>query len=522
MLSLDGKPLKSNTPTSRDTEGRRVTQPCPHTRTAKTRMAPNEPVEVELKLLLPEHARAALERHPALQAPCATAPETRQEHTVYFDTPLLSLAGKGLSLRVRRCGDARVQTLKSAGDGYTVAASRGEWEWRIDQDVPDLSCVAETPFGAEIAAEGASGLQPVFETDIRRTVRSLRLAGETVAEAAIDVGRVFAGEATQDVNELELELKRGAPGPLYRLALDLHATVPFIIGVESKAQRGQRLRTGKAAVAVKRGPPPLDRDGPASEAVRRIIGAAIGQLLANQPAAAAGDVEGVHQMRVGIRRLRTALALFGKHLEPYASRHFEAELKRLGQVFGNARDWDVFCTQILPDAEKDEIAKGWMELLRTPAEASRQVAHRELEEEFTRPAITALVLGMAAWLEPDDAGSPVAGDDALNRPIRKPAHALLDRMARRVARGGHPRRRSAEELHALRKALKKLRYSGDYLAAIYPPKPVKQYQKASKRLLKLLGTGTDAAMATRLAGRLCAGARSEVAPAAAALVQWNG
>jgi triphosphatase len=174
----------------------------------------------------------------------------------------------------------------------------------------------------------------------------------------------------------------------------------------------------------------------------------------------------------------------------------------------------VFCTQILPDAEKDEIAKGWVELLRTPAEASRQVAHRELEEEFTRPAITVLVLGMAAWLEPDDAGSPVAGDDALNRPIRKPAHALLDRMARRVARGGHPRRRSAEELHALRKALKKLRYSGDYLAAIYPPKPVKQYQKASKRLLKLLGTGTDAAMATRLAGRLCAGARSEVAPAA--------
>lgn len=113
MLSLDGKPLKSNTPTSRDTEGRRVTQPCPHTRTAKTRMAPNEPVEVELKLLLPAHARAALKRHRALQAPCATAPETRQEHTVYFDTPLLSLAGKGLSLRVRRCGATRVQTLKS-------------------------------------------------------------------------------------------------------------------------------------------------------------------------------------------------------------------------------------------------------------------------------------------------------------------------------------------------------------------------------------------------------------------------
>src|ERR1700736_4887658 len=99
-------------------------------------------------------------------------------------------------------------------------------------------------------------------------------------------------------------------------------------------------------------------------------------------------------MRGGIRRRRPEPALFGKHLEPCASRRFEAELKRLGQVFGNARDWDVFCTQILPDAEKVEIAKGWVELLRTPAEASRKVAHCELEKEFTRPTITALVLGM--------------------------------------------------------------------------------------------------------------------------------
>ena len=390
-----------------------------------------------------------------------------------------------------------------------MAGSRGEWEWLIDQDVPDLSCVAETPFGAEIEAEAAFRLQPVFETDIRRTVRNLRQAGETLVEAAIDVGRVFAGEKTQDISELELELKQGTPGTLYRLALDLLATVPFIISGESKAQRGQRLRTGKAPMAVKSGPPLLDWDGPVSNAVRRIIGAALGHLLANQPASTAGGIEGVHQMRVGVRRLRTVLVLFGKHLEPHALRHFDAELKRLGQVLGNARDWDVFCTQILPEAEKDENAKGWVKLLRTPAEGSRRAAHRELEEEFARPAITALMLGMAAWAEPDDAGSPMAGDDALNRPIRKLAHVLLERMARRVAKkGGDPRRRSAEQLHDLRKALKKLLYSADCLAAVDSPKRVKQHQKASKRLLMLLGAGTDAAMAGTLAMRLCAGRRA--------------
>lgn len=486
-------------------------------------MALSGPLEVELKLLLPEQARAALEQHPALQTPRATAPEVREERTAYFDTPGLGLARKGLSLRIRRNGGQRIQTLKSASDGRGVAASRGEWEWPVDQDTPDLSRIAETPFGATVAAEAAAGLQPVFETDIRRTVRDLRLCGTTLAEASIDEGRVLAGSAAQPVSELELELKSGAPGPLYRLALELHADIPFTIGSESKAQRGRRLQTGEAPKAVESDPPALDQDGPAADAVRRIINAELGHFLANQPAAAAGDVEGVHQMRVGIRRLRTALALFGRRLEPHAARRFEAELKRLGQVFGAARDWDVFCTQLLPAAEKDAGVKGWVELLHAPAEAERQAAHRELEEELRRPALTALVLGMAAWVELDDVGSTVVGSDALKRPMRKLAPALLDRMARRVAkRGGHPRRRSAEELHDLRKALKKLRYSADYVAELYPPKLVKRHQKASKRLLKLLGTGNDAAMATTMAERLCAGERSELVPAAGALAQWSG
>ena len=484
-----------------------------------TRVTIGEPVEIELKLLLSAHARAALERHPALRAPCASAPRTRHEHTVYYDTPDLSLARRGLSLRVRRHGTDRVQTLKSMGDGQAVAAVRGEWQWPVDQDAPDLSLLAETPFGTGIAA---LQLRPVFATDIRRNVRNLSLAGDSLVELAIDAGRVFAGEVTQDVSEFELELKRGAPGPLYRLALDLHATIPFLIGVESKAQRGQGLLTGKAPVAVKSGPVALDGNAPASEAVRRIIAAELGHLLANQPAASAGDVEGVHQMRGGIRRLRTVLALFGKQLEPQAALQFEAGLKRLGQVLGKARDWDVFCTQILPGASRDDIAKSWLEPLRSAAEAARRAAHREMQQEFARPAMTGLVLGLAAWLEPDDAGTAVHGDDALRRPMRKLAPTLLDRMARRVERrGGHLRKRPVEQLHDLRKALKKLGYSADCLAALYPLKQVERFQKLSRHLLVLLGKANDAAMATEFAKGLCADGRSELAPTVAALARWG-
>src|SRR5687767_9632189 len=84
---------------------------------------------------------------------------------------------------------------------------------------------------------------------------------------------------------------------------------PLTNGPASKADRGYRLRTGQAPAARKAPDLDLNRDIGVPGAFQEIVAAGLGHLLANQPAAAAGDPEGVHQMRVAIRRLRTALAL---------------------------------------------------------------------------------------------------------------------------------------------------------------------------------------------------------------------
>ena len=212
----------------------------------------DHPMEVELKLCLPAGRQAELEQHPEFHARMATAPEQRHEVTTYFDTPDLTLASRGISVRVRRSGNRRIQTVKLQGTGFAAAANRAEWEWPIKQDAPDLGRVAATPVGA-IAGElvGTGRLQPVFTTDIRRTVRNLRIDGTASAEAALDVGTITAGSATEAASELELELREGKLAPLYRLALDLHATVPMTIAPESKAERGYRLRLGRAPVARK-------------------------------------------------------------------------------------------------------------------------------------------------------------------------------------------------------------------------------------------------------------------------------
>jgi triphosphatase len=228
-------------------------------------------------------------------------------------------------------------------------------------------------------------------------------------------------------------------------------------------------------------------------------------------------------MRVAIRRLRTALVLFESHLEPHVTERFEAELKRLGQVLGEARDWDVFCLDTLPEAmDNTPAAAGWEHLLREAAETERRAAHRRVEEELGGPVLTGFVLGTAAWIEEGTARPTLLDDKGMRQRVAKLAPELLDRVAAKVVqRGKRLGRRSDEELHALRKSLKKLRYSVDDLAGLYRRKAVKAYLRGCKELQKLLGSMNDAAVAGKLANELSAGDRAGLAPAVGALATWS-
>ena len=115
----------------------------------------------------------------------------------------------------------------------------------------------------------------------------------------------------------------------------------------------------------------LAADKIAADAFRNIVRAALARLLANQPAAAAGVVEGVHQMRIAIRRPWACLALSQPHLEADAVERFTTELRRLGQVLGEARDWDVFCMETLSDAVEEGVSETCTQALRALAEAEQ-------------------------------------------------------------------------------------------------------------------------------------------------------
>jgi triphosphatase len=477
----------------------------------------NHPREVELKFSFAPDVQPLIDQHPALQPPRATPPEVQQQVSTYYDTPDFALYQSKLTLRVRVDGHKRIQTLKAMDDGQGAATSRGEWEWPVKTERPELGLLAGTPASAKINLAHGATLKPVFVTDIQRTLRTLELDGGSIAEVAIDEGTIRAGNATEAVSELELELKAGPIRPLYHLAIELSVDIPLRIGGESKAARGYHLRTGQPPEAEKAHIPELDRTVHTLDALRQIVATALGGLLANQPAALFGDPEGVHQMRVSIRHLRAAQMLFQPYLEPHASARFESEMRRFGRVLGEARDWDVFCLETLPTALGDGAGESWRALLEKAASVKRTASHQRLGEELARPTMTGLALGFAAWLEDD---ARLVGGKSLEDRLTNLAPELLDRLARKVSqRGRHIQRRAPPDLHALRKSLKRLRYSADYLAGLYPRKAVKPYLKRCRELQDLLGRINDAAVAVTLAEQLSGDGRLEFAPALGALAR---
>ncbi|MCR0985835.1 CYTH and CHAD domain-containing protein [Roseomonas populi] len=483
--------------------------------TAQTGPRPTElPTELEVKFQLPPGTDATIASHPAL-ASAEPALSEQEETTTYFDTPDRAFLRSGASLRVRRIGRRRVQTLKLR-DGLGPF-SRGEWEWSVPADRPELAHLASTPLAG--LAGSTEGVSAVFTAQVRRSEWLLRTDGAVIA-VTLDLGAIRTGEAEEPICELELELKEGEALRLLRLAQALQRSMPLLLGAESKSDRGWRLLTGEPRPVEKAQDPVLPEGTSAAEAFRRLTGATLATLVANQPAATSGMVEGVHAMRVAIRRLRALLALFRPHLAEEPEERFTAELRALGQVLGEARDWDVFCTQTLVQTLDDGVDETLIVPLREAALERRMEAHERLRAELRTPRLTGLILGLVTWAEDPAALSGEADGGALAEPLVDLAPELERRLARQVRRRGRRiRHRSVEELHDLRKALKKLRYAVEFLAPLHKPGQLKSFLRRCKRMQEQLGSLNDAVVTVSLAEQLGAD-KDAVAPAVEALRSW--
>src|SRR2546430_8479742 len=259
--------------------------------------------EVELKLEVPDHSLHRLARSSLLQAARKKPSKAATLVSVYFDTDKLKLRNKGLSLRVRRIGRRHVQTIKQETGESAVLFARNEWEPPIGGSQPEFDVAKDGALKPVFSKTVRRGLKPIFETRVRRTVYPIQ-SGDSEIELTVEKGKVEAGRHSSPLCEVELELKRGESAELFKLARTLAEEVPLQLAVKSKAERGYALIAGEVPEAVKTAPVALAPDFIRQVAFQAIARTCLRHLVVNQAATLRGDPEGVHQMRVALRRMR--------------------------------------------------------------------------------------------------------------------------------------------------------------------------------------------------------------------------
>ena len=453
--------------------------------------------EIELKFQVSAGQLDALDKAVAGRTPA----RRMRLQAAYCDTAQRALAQARMALRVRREGRRWVQTLKGAtADGMT----------RLEHNVPlgvgagarapqaDPALHAGTPagdrLGAALAAAPGEPLAVIFMTDILRRTRVLHTSLGSV-ELALDTGLITAGGSKLVVHEFEIELLSGSPRAVILAARRWLSRFGLWLDTRSKAERGDMLARGvamappRAASAVRLAP-----GMSASQALRAVLATCADQILVNASQVASGEHadEHVHQLRVGLRRLRSGLRLFegtpvDAGLEPAAAALF-------GRL-GAARDQVVIEGEFAAELQAALQAAG----------VAGDVPRAALRDDAEVPAAVlrdsasqTLLLDLLAALHADDLVDAVVDGAAPidAEPLRERLAARLNRWHRRAAADAkrYPELDDAGR-HRLRKRVKRLRYALEFSAALFKPRELRRYLSALRAVQERLGAINDVVVA---------------------------
>jgi inorganic triphosphatase YgiF len=297
-----------------------------------------------------------------------------------------------------------VQMLKTNGAARAGLFEREEIESTVSNNVPDPRSLPADSLAAGGMdklmrdADFTGRLKPVFVTDVGRSTYSLRLPRGDEIELALDEGVIKAGDATTPVQEVEMELKRGESDHLYQLALDLLDSVPLRMSHASKGSRGYALIVQEHSEPVRGQPLRLKRGDTVERAFRQIAENCLAQIHGNEHGVVSGhDPSSVHQMRVGLRRLRSAFDPF-EDVIPAAST-FSEEVRWIAGELGAARDWEVIADSTLPAAFGSAPDDANAEAVTHAAKDIARQNRARVAEAVDSARYTRLMIELTRWLE---------------------------------------------------------------------------------------------------------------------------
>ena len=470
--------------------------------------------EIELKLALAEEHQARFLRHPLLKQALRRHAESLDN--IYYDTEDLSLRRRGIGLRLRRKGQLWLQTVKLAGASAAGLSSRPEWEAPYSGHF-DFSAIEQPEVRDWLQRPKLlARIVPICETRFRRVTWEFAASPGAVL-LTLDRGWIIASGRREAISEVELELAGAPVHSIFALATQLAQRVTMTPAVLSKAERGYRLHTGTVPMPFKAATVALSPDMPPCEAFRRIALSCLEHLQQNHHGAlTSDDPEYIHQMRVATRRLRAALRLFAPVLPDGLADALHLPFVALMTKLGDARDLDVLLTEIA-----NPVLTALPNEPRLPALASditnrRYAARAEALALLAAPDYGRMLVAALESLHPE----PAAACD--ETPLQDFATERLRRLRKKLRRlAAAARLDEPATLHALRIAIKRLRYALEFFA---PLAPDRAFVPALQRLAALqdtLGQLNDLANAGALLME-CAGDDPRLREAVTLIGGWHG
>lgn len=436
--------------------------------------------EIELKLQLSPKAAGKLARHPLL---ANIASHKQQLLNTYFDTPELELHQRRIAVRFRKKGWQWLCTVKSAEPASGGLAMRSEWETQATPGTFDFSHVDNAEFRSFLESR-IDKLEPVFTTDFKRQSWQVPF-GESLIELVIDRGHIESRGRRTPICEIELELLSGKVEDIFWLTRQLQGDIHLHPAIASKAERGYNLFLDTPLKPFKARPAAINADMTPVEAFRCIALNCLEHFQRNeQGLLTSRDPEFVHQARVALRRLRSAIKLFSPVLPPEFVAAYGQTWQTLGSALGEARNWDVFLEETLPPIAAAFPEDKDIKRLRKAAQRRTQSTRKSIVGLLATREYPRLLLEFTAAVYTVSQSLPIPLEDFARQQI-----SLHARKARKLAI------RHAEltvgERHTMRIAFKKLRYTLEFFAPLLPQPRLKPYLAALSQLQDQLGLIND-------------------------------
>lgn len=438
-------------------------------------------MEIELKFQLPESKKKNV-----LQTLNKQKAQKIRLQAKYYDTADRLLAKNYVAIRLRQEGEHWVQTFKAASKNHLQ---------RIEEDIFLGKCAEEPELDLslykhnqtvqsvlrDILGNNAPELILQFQTDVQRSFHVFEFENSKI-EVCLDDGEIRTPTDQAKICEVEFELKQGSAQDLILFSKTWVEKYQLWLDVRSKAERGNLLAIGKkVSPATKAKSLNLESNASAEQAIKQIIENTLNHILPNAAAIADGVAEAthVHQARVGLRRLRSAL----KHFSNWSTQidpTWESQLAEIFQALGESRDFDAIKDAVIPLVQ--------------------QVSHFEfglitnqpnnIAQQFSHPKTTQLFLSLLNFVYSENEHKA-----KLSKQVAKSLSQLYAKILKDSAQFLDL---PVEQQHRTRKRVKQLRYCIDFIAGLYPEKNIQPFLDKLEPIQEYLGFYNDLYVAEKI------------------------